>query len=57
MTDSNSPLLPHGNSDAKNAFRKPSGDAASRNYRRRSPVDGSPSPDGWDLLRSWSYFF
>ncbi|QCE05763.1 arginine/serine-rich coiled-coil protein 2 isoform X2 [Vigna unguiculata] len=45
MTDSNSPLLPHGNSDAKNAFRKPSGDAASRNYRRRSPVDGSPSPD------------
>ncbi|MED6137370.1 hypothetical protein PIB30_064446 [Stylosanthes scabra] len=43
--ESNSPPL-HDNSDAKNAFRKPSGDAANRNYRRRSPVDGSASPDG-----------
>lgn len=50
MMDSNSPFLPHCNSDTKNAFRKPSGDAANRNYRRRSPVEGSPSPDGWDLL-------
>jgi len=55
--DSNLPLPPHGDSDTKTAFRKPSGDAASRNYRRRSPVDGSSSPDGWDLLSSWSYFF
>ncbi|KAK7278973.1 hypothetical protein RJT34_24014 [Clitoria ternatea] len=46
MMDSNLQDQPHGNSDAKNAFRKPSGDAASRNYRRRSPVEGSPSPDG-----------
>ncbi|XP_014623222.1 arginine/serine-rich coiled-coil protein 2-like isoform X3 [Glycine soja] len=45
MMDSNSPFLPHCNSDTKNAFRKPSGDAANRNYRRRSPVEGSPSPD------------
>ncbi|KAK7392972.1 hypothetical protein VNO78_21422 [Psophocarpus tetragonolobus] len=45
MMDSDLPVLPHGSSDSKNAFRKPSGDAANRNYRRRSPVDGSPSPD------------
>ncbi|CAJ1968013.1 unnamed protein product [Sphenostylis stenocarpa] len=45
MMDSNLPVLPHDNSDTKNAFRKPSGDAANRNYRRRSPIDGSPSPD------------
>ncbi|ESW17364.1 hypothetical protein PHAVU_007G233400 [Phaseolus vulgaris] len=45
MMDSNLPLPPHGDSDTKTAFRKPSGDAASRNYRRRSPVDGSSSPD------------
>ncbi|KAK7344960.1 hypothetical protein VNO77_15262 [Canavalia gladiata] len=46
MMDSNLPSPPHGSSDTKNAFRKPSGDAACRNYRRRSPVEGSPSPDG-----------
>ncbi|KAJ1436018.1 Small acidic protein-like domain [Sesbania bispinosa] len=44
--DSNLPSPPHDNSDTKNPFRKPSGDAANRNYRRRSPVEGSPSPDG-----------
>lgn len=57
MMDSNSPFLPHCNSDTKNAFRKPSGDAANRNYQHRSPVDRSPSPDGWDLLTSCSCFF
>ncbi|XP_027364211.1 arginine/serine-rich coiled-coil protein 2 isoform X2 [Abrus precatorius] len=46
MMDSNLPSPPHGNYDTKNAFRKPSCDAANRNYRRRSPVEGSPSPDG-----------
>ncbi|XP_061356184.1 uncharacterized protein LOC133300621 isoform X2 [Gastrolobium bilobum] len=50
MMDSNLQSPPHDNSDTKNAFRKPTGDAANRNYRRRSPVEGSPSPDGWDLL-------
>ncbi|TKY53426.1 starmaker isoform X1 [Spatholobus suberectus] len=45
MMDSNIPCPPHSKSDTKNAFRKPSGDAANRNYRRRSPVEGSPSPD------------
>ncbi|XP_044478719.1 cylicin-1-like isoform X2 [Mangifera indica] len=32
--------------DAKAAFRKPSNDAGNRKYRRRSPVNGSPSSDG-----------
>ncbi|GMP97811.1 hypothetical protein CsSME_00045925 [Camellia sinensis var. sinensis] len=34
------------NADAKAAFRKPLNDAASRKYRRRSPVGGSSSSDG-----------
>lgn len=51
--DSNSQSPPHNNLDSKNVFRKPSGDAGSRNYRRRSPIEGSASPDGWDLLCSW----
>ncbi|KAI4348594.1 hypothetical protein L6164_009302 [Bauhinia variegata] len=46
VMDSNFPSPPPDNVDAKNAFRKPSGDAANRNYRRRSPVDGSPSSAG-----------
>ncbi|XP_057743065.1 uncharacterized protein LOC130961302 isoform X1 [Arachis stenosperma] len=50
MMESKSPLL-HDNSENKNAFRKPSGDAANRNYRRRSPVDGSASPDGSPQLK------
>ncbi|XP_040862079.1 pre-mRNA-splicing factor 38B isoform X5 [Glycine max] len=45
MMDSNLPFLPPSNSDTKNSFRKPSGDAANRNYQHRSPVDRSPSPD------------
>ncbi|CAL5207776.1 unnamed protein product [Lathyrus oleraceus] len=44
--DSNSQSPPCGDSDTKNVFRKPSGEAANRNYRRRSPIDGSSSPDG-----------
>ncbi|XP_058724062.1 uncharacterized protein LOC131595663 isoform X1 [Vicia villosa] len=44
--DSNSQSPPLGDSDTKNVFRKPSGEAANRNYRRRSPIDGSSSPDG-----------
>lgn len=32
--------------DLKAAFRKPSNDAANRNYRRRSPTNGSFSSDG-----------
>ncbi|XP_057424091.1 uncharacterized protein LOC130717753 isoform X2 [Lotus japonicus] len=44
--DSNSQSPPHNNLDSKNVFRKPSGDAGSRNYRRRSPIEGSASPDG-----------
>ncbi|XP_004497722.1 uncharacterized protein [Cicer arietinum] len=43
---SNSQSPPHDNSDTKNAFRKPSGEATNRNYRRRSPIEGSSSPDG-----------
>ncbi|XP_020223165.1 arginine/serine-rich coiled-coil protein 2 isoform X1 [Cajanus cajan] len=45
MMDSNLPSPAHVNSDTKNAFRKPSGDAANRNYRRRSPIEGSPPSD------------
>ncbi|GMP97816.1 hypothetical protein CsSME_00045925 [Camellia sinensis var. sinensis] len=41
------------NADAKAAFRKPLNDAASRKYRRRSPVGGSSSSDegtcAWDI--------
>lgn len=56
--DSNSQSPPLGDSDTKNVFRKPSGEAANRNYRRRSPIDGSSSPDGLNLLNSWpSYFY
>ncbi|KAI4300894.1 hypothetical protein L6164_034221 [Bauhinia variegata] len=43
MMESNLPSPPPYSIDAKNAFHKPSGDAANRNYRRHSPVDGSPS--------------
>ena len=43
---SNSQSPSHDDSDTKNAFRKPSGEPANRNYRRRSPIDGSSSPDG-----------
>lgn len=37
---------PPESSVVKAAFRKPSNDAANRNYRRRSPTDGSSSSDG-----------
>lgn len=47
---SNSQSPPHDNSDTKNAFRKPSGEATNRNYRRRSPIEGSSSPDGSSVL-------
>ncbi|XP_054800027.1 uncharacterized protein LOC129304412 isoform X2 [Prosopis cineraria] len=46
MMDSNLQPLTHDNTDTKNAFRKPSGDASHRNYRRHSPADGLPSSDG-----------
>ncbi|XP_031383508.1 arginine/serine-rich coiled-coil protein 2 isoform X3 [Punica granatum] len=36
---------PENSSDMKAAFRKPSNDASKRNYRRRSPTDGSSSSD------------
>ncbi|KAF7804002.1 arginine/serine-rich coiled-coil protein 2 isoform X1 [Senna tora] len=44
--ESNLQSSPQDNTDTKNAFRKPSSDAAHRNYRRRSPADGLPSSDG-----------
>ncbi|XP_059277500.1 uncharacterized protein LOC132031522 isoform X2 [Lycium ferocissimum] len=34
------------NNDSKGGFRKLSNDAVNRKYRRRSPLDGSSSPDG-----------
>lgn len=37
---------PSESAGTKAAFRKPSNDAANRNYRRRSPVCGSSSADG-----------
>ncbi|XP_045820730.1 arginine/serine-rich coiled-coil protein 2 isoform X2 [Trifolium pratense] len=43
-SNSQSPHHRDDDSDTKNAFRKPSGEPANRNYRRRSPIHASSSP-------------
>lgn len=46
--ESNEQFSPRENVDvkAKATFRKPANDAGNRKYRRRSPVNGSSSPEG-----------
>ncbi|GAA0166764.1 hypothetical protein LIER_40250 [Lithospermum erythrorhizon] len=43
------------NGDSKAEFRKPAGDAANRKYRRRSPVNRSPSSSGDSPRRKRSF--
>ncbi|GAU34341.1 hypothetical protein TSUD_20480, partial [Trifolium subterraneum] len=43
-SNSQSPHNRDDDSDTKNVFRKPSGEPANRNYRRRSPIHASSSP-------------